>query len=85
MLRSQDGGITVHGAVVGEAEERRLGDADDFPRLPLDALPLGTAGVFTFCAFGTFGFFTLGALGALGSLTPCLRGRSIFGPLLSQG
>ena len=69
--------MTVHGAVVGEAEVKRLSDADEFLRVPLDAFPLRTAGAFTFCVlgsfslgtmvtsnFGTFGFFmvTLGAL-----------------------
>ena len=69
--------MTVHGAVVGEAEGRRLGDADEFLCLPLCAFPLGTAGAFPFgvlgffplgtmvtSTFGTFGFFvvTLGAL-----------------------
>jgi len=68
VLRSQDGGTTVHSSAVGEAEGRRLGDADVFLPLPLDAFTLGTAGALTFGVLGAFplgtaGAFTLGTLG----------------------
>ena len=70
MLRLQDGGTTLHDAVVGESEGRRLGDADDFLCLPLDAFPLGTAGDFTFASWKSFlwGSFLFSFLGTSDSL-----------------